>query len=175
MAEPTYQRLTRSIRSNLWLGSDHLLLVVQDGYVEHYKRFYFRDIQAFIVHQTSLRTVWNGILAAPLAICLIGLMLSLSSGGDVSRIVWAVFTAVFLLPLVVNNILGAGCACQLRTAVKVQHVSSLRRVRQTQMVFERIRPLIAAAQGRLNPEEVSARMQEAASGVAPASTPPILS
>jgi len=176
MAEITYQRLTRdrttrqfavasATRESLWLGSDHLLQVQQRGFTETYKRFYFRDIQAITVLKTSRRTVWNAGLAVPVAICLIGFMVSaLPSPNTVAMAVWSVFAAIFLLPLVVNNLRGTACTCALRTAVQNEELGSLSRVRQTRNVLDKIRPLIIAAQGQLAPEDVAARMQEALSG-----------
>ena len=39
--------------SRLFVGPDHLLLVWSTGYSEHYRRFFFRDIQAFLVARTD--------------------------------------------------------------------------------------------------------------------------
>src|SRR3990172_8730879 len=41
------------VRNSLWLGEDHLLHVMNRGYTEEYKRFYYRDIQAVLVRQTG--------------------------------------------------------------------------------------------------------------------------
>jgi TctA family transporter len=173
MAQPVYHRLTRDrmpnqfavvsvVRSSLWLGSDHLLLVQRGGFTETYKRFYFRDIQAITVQETRRRTIWNAVLMVPLGICLIGLVIcAIPRMNGVAMIVWAIFGGLFLLPFVVNNLRGTACACQLRTAVQTEEIASLSRVRQTRKVLAKIRPLIVAAQGQLTPEEVSARMQAA--------------
>ncbi len=194
MAETTYQRLTRdrvprqfavvtASRVSLWLGNDHLLLVEGTGFTETYKRFHFRDIQAITVQETTRRTVWNAVLAVPLAICLICLLVSSLPAPGPFMIMWAIFAVILAVPFVVNNIRGTACACQLRTAVQTEGLGSLSRVRQAQKVLEKIRPLIAGAQGQLTPAEVSMRMQEAASGVSAAgkpeppasSAPPIIS
>jgi hypothetical protein len=73
MAKTEYKRLTRArssgafavaVRSHtsLWLGADHLLFVNSTGYTETYKRFYFRDIQTFVVQNTQRATVVNIVL-----------------------------------------------------------------------------------------------------------------
>ena len=195
MTESTYQRLTRdriprqfavvtASRISLWLGNDHLLLVESNGFTETYKRFYFRDIQAITVQETTRRTVWNAVLAVPLAICLIGILVSSLPAANVAAMVtWSIFAVILAVPFTVNNIRGTACACQLRTAVQTEDLGSVSRVRQAQKVLEKIRPLIAGAQGQLTAAEVSAHMQEAASGVAAAgqpeppvsSVPPIIS
>src|SRR6187402_736892 len=43
--------------ASYWLGSDHLLVVEVVNYVERYRRFYFRDIQAMVVQQ-SRQQLW---------------------------------------------------------------------------------------------------------------------
>ena len=41
------------LRTKLYLGTDHLLLIEQLVLVERYKRFYFRDIQVITTTQSS--------------------------------------------------------------------------------------------------------------------------
>jgi hypothetical protein len=183
MTESTYQRLTRdriprqfavvtASRVSLWLGNDHLLLVEGTGFTETYKRFYFRDIQAITVQETTRRTVWNSVLAVPLAICLIGLLVSSLPAANVpAMITWSIFAVILAVPFAVNNVRGTACVCQLRTAVQTEDLGSLSRVRKAQKVLEKIRPLIAAAQGQLTAAEVSAHMHEAASGMTAAGQP----
>jgi hypothetical protein len=173
MTEPSYQRLTRdrvsrqfavvtASRMSLWLGTDHLLLVENNGFTETYKRFYFRDIQAITVQETKRRTVWNAVLGVPLAICLIGLLACSMLAPNVPAIVmWSIFTLILAVPFVVNNIRGTACTCQLRTAVQTENLGSICRVRQAHKVLDKIRPLIVGVQGQLTPADVSARMQEA--------------
>jgi hypothetical protein len=181
MTKREYTRLTRtrnrsffsiamSSRTSLWLGSDHLLCVDTSGYTETYKRFYFRDIQAVTLGHSKRRMIWNfvlGFLAFP---CLAGLVAELLSKSGVDRgaiLAWSVPALVFAVPLVINNLLGPACVCYLRTAVQVEELSSLSRWRKARQVLARVRPLIAAAQGELNPEEIPARMRELAASPAP--------
>jgi len=183
MATSNYQRLTRArinqhfavitaTRVSLWLGSDHLLHVENNGFTEIYKRFYFRDIQAFTVLESRRRGIWNAILLVPVAICLVGVMAcAFPVRNAAAMFVWALFAALFLVPFAINTIRGPTCNCQLRTAVQTEDLGSLSRVRQTHKVLEKIRPLIAAAQGQLTAEEVAARMQEAAAGINPGRQP----
>jgi hypothetical protein len=175
-SEIRYKPLTRfRVRtglSSLWLGPDHILSVNSNGYIENYKRFYFRDIQAIIIQKTSRRAVWNGILAAPLLGAFIGLLACLSSLSQdgVGAIVCGVILAILLLFFVLNYILGVGCACHIRTAVQIQRLPSVRRAPYARHVLETIRPLITAAQGsELSAEAVSARMRES---IAPVGTVP---
>jgi hypothetical protein len=171
-----YKRLSRFRvaigLSSLWLGPDHILNVNSNGYIETYKRFYFRDIQAIIIQRTGRRAAWNGILAVPFLGFFIGLLACLSSlsENEAGSIVCSSFLAVILFFFVLNYILGPGCTCHIRTAVQIHRLPSVRRVPNAKHVLEKIRPLIAAAQGgELSAEAVSARMRES---IAPAGTAP---
>ena len=165
MADIKYKRLTRSrtrgifsvavmARSSLWLGPDHLLCVDFNGYSESYKRFYFSDIQAIIVRETRRRTIWNVILLMPLVFFLVGLSASFFPLNVGAVVGWSIAVIIFLIPSVINNILGTACTCQLRTAVQTEDLASLARVRKARKVLDKIRPLIAAAQGGEMPADV---------------------
>lgn len=168
MAEIQYQRLTwnrakfgisMATRSSLWLGPDHLLFVETTGYTETYKRFYFRDIQAISVRETGTFAMVNGILGIIFGAAMIPILLSIRSGDGIV-IFWLVFVLLLLgLPLALNIIWGPTCTSFLRTAVQTQEMASLARVRKTRRILNRIRPLIAAAQGEISAEEVSARLR----------------
>ena len=191
MAETQYRRLTwprrrkagfiaaTYIRSSLWLGDDHLLVIDSNGYSETYKRFYFQDIQAIAIRLTRRRLIWNWVLGVPTAICLGGWSydLVINRSIDLSGIVaGTVFTLLFGLPLLFNNLLGPTCACTLRTAVQTEDLPPLCRLRKTRRILDHLRPLIVQAQGQLSPEEIPARLQAwtqataaPASGVRPSS------
>ena len=184
MPEEHYKRLTRErapqrisvvslSRSSLWLGSDHLLFVESTGYSESYKRFYFRDIQAVTVRATQARLVWNLILIPIVLICLACCDYPALIAGTIGpgTVIALIFAFVLGIPLLLNNLFGPTCACQIRTAVQTEDLPSLRRVRQTRKILRRIEPLIAEAQGQLAPGELAAKMQEAARGFTAASQP----
>lgn len=165
MADIKYKRLTRArsrtafsvaflSRSSLWLGPDHLLCVDFNGYSETYKRFYFSDIQAIIVRETRRRTIWNVVLLIPLIFSIIGALACLSPLNVGAVIGWSTVVIIFLIPSVINNIRGTACTCQLRTAVQTEDLPSLARVRKTHAVLDKIRPLIAAAQGGELPADI---------------------
>jgi hypothetical protein len=177
MPETEYQRLTRLRRrggnffqragwfSNLWLGRDHLLSIDSNLMSEQYKRFYFRDIQAFTIVKTRRKEAWNFTL-----VMLLVFFGSFFINGSVVSGVWA---AIAGLGLVLNNILGTTCTVYLRTAVQVEELSSLCRLRRARKVLARIRPLIEAAQGQLAPAEASDRVRElfeSSPGARPAKT-----
>jgi len=190
MPAKDYQRLTyarsRSAfvavsmsRSSLWLGKDHLLGVDSSGYTETYKRFYFRDIQAVTLMGTKRRAIWNWVLGLLTTIFLLFLLASLpytgstGSNSNLGEIVFFAFLGfVFAVPFLINNLLGPSCICHLRTAVQIEELPSLCRVRKTRRVLEQIRPLIIAAQGgQLSPETISTWMR-AGVQTSPVTAPP---
>jgi hypothetical protein len=171
MAEREYQRLTRSksrsvfgilavSRSSLWLAKDHLLVIDTNNYTETYKRFYFRDIQALLIRRTERWKINAVVLGAAAALCgSIGFFGGVQ--GNVPAVAW-IFGGVaglFLLGLTFNLAAGPTCVCHLRTAVQVELLPSLNRVRGTRKALGRLRPLLAQAQGQLAPEELAARLQ----------------
>jgi hypothetical protein len=192
MATQKYKRLTRErssggigivavSRSSLWLGEDHLLLVDSIGYSENYKRFFFRDIQAVTIRKTKTRLVWNLILGVLLAVSiLITWSASIDWREPGTVVVLSILLAVFGIPLLLNNLFGATCACEIRTAVQTESLPSLNRMPKTRRVMNRIRPMISAAQGQLTGEEVTARLREtvrepAAAMESAGDTPPLIS
>jgi hypothetical protein len=176
MAEREYQRLTRPRsrrkglltfvifvkRSSLWLGKDHLLNVDSSFFAEEYKRFYFRDIQAIIIRRTERRKIWNFVLTLVVLLSFAPAARQLPdlSSDSFLSVVIAIWFSILALGLLANNLLGSSCTVHLRTAVQIEELPSLNRIRRTRKVLDRVRPLIVAVQGRLAPEEVSARMSE---------------
>ncbi len=163
MAEKEYQRLTRTAvrgfvgitRASLWLGSDHVLCVDTTGYSETYKRFYFRDIQAITVRGAAVRNVWTMVLAVTVFLLVIIGLANDSPGKEVCLSL----AGLALLALIINVMRGPTCSCQIRTAVQIEPLP-ISRVRVARKVLDRLRPLIASAQGQLSPEEIAARLSE---------------
>ncbi|HUA39339.1 MAG TPA: hypothetical protein VMA35_13185 [Candidatus Sulfopaludibacter sp.] len=157
-------------RSSLWLGKDHLLCVDSSGYSETYKRFYFRDIQAVTVQQTDRHLWWSailGLLTFAFFIITIATTPKTSpaqwTGDEVAGgIILGGITALFVLLLLVNLFKGRACKCFLRTAVQIEELPSLNRLRRARKTLARLRPLVVAAQGELAPEEISSRMRSTA-------------
>jgi hypothetical protein len=130
--------------SSLFMGGDHLLLCdYRGGFTERYKRFYLSDIQAIIVRRTmhwlggaatwgffafcflviALTTHWNRFLEIMVGICLL-------------------FTLRHLVR-------GPSCRTHIRTAVQIDALPMLKRVRKTNRILGRLFPLIEQAQGNI--------------------------
>lgn len=155
-------------RSNLWLGSDHLLCVESEGFNESYRRFYFRDIQAITLRKTQ-RALVTGLVTGLLAGLFAVLMVSVS---DVAgKWLLAILATLCGIPFLLNLLYGPTCECELRTAVQTEKVPSMSRVRRARRVLHRIRPLIAEAQGQLSPEDIASRFRDRLA--APGTEPPV--
>ena len=169
MAKSEYKRLTRTraraifgvavvARTSLWLGPDHLLYVETNGYTETYKRFYFRDIQSIIVRKTVESTVANIILSV---------LIVLTAGPGMAtnviglKVPLFILATAFVVVLGINLLRGGTCRCYLRTAVQLEQLVSVARVRTAHKVLARIRPLIADAQGgELSPDAIAVLAQK---------------
>ena len=187
MAGIKYQRLTRNRRGqgislsqvrtpgvSLWLGDDHLLLVEQLTFQDNYRRFPFRDIQAITLRRTPARLIWNWVLGVPMAVLLVGVGFFFATGNPIG--VGSTFVCggilVLALVLLIYNLRGASCTCEIKTAVQTRPVSSLSRIPQADKVLARLRPLIQAAQAADAAPAAPAAPVAPAAPAAPASPEP---
>lgn len=132
-----------------WLGSDHLLIVVLDGYRENYRRIYFRDVQAILTRSTNgavLMTILFLFLLIVLGV------LPMTSGDDVGLIFGGTNLVVWLAALIFNGVLGRTGRCQLRTAVQNRDLPSLGRWRQIEHLLAVLVPEINRAQAAAGAE-----------------------
>ncbi len=177
MARPKsiYRRLTGRYRtllgySQLWIASDHLLLLKSSRIAEEYRRFAFSDIQAVVITELpdSQVTQFVGVLAALLWTALAATVTATFSRG------FFLVTGVWLLALAtINLVRGRRCRCHLYTAVSRELLTPVRRVRTARTFLARIRPEIEAIQGTLPTD--AAPLMESAAGLAsstPANQPP---
>jgi hypothetical protein len=160
-AQGTFLAFAR-ISCRLWLGDDHLVQVESmGGYTETYKRFYFRDIQAIILHETRVWMVLNivlGLLTGSLLILLLATMPKGArwTGEEIAGgIFLGILVVLFGLFFILNLLGGATCRTYLKTAVHLEELPSLRRYRNVQKVMARIQPLIEAAQGNATAETIA--------------------
>jgi hypothetical protein len=122
-------------------GPDHFLQVQSTGFTEAYKRFYFRDIQAFIVERKPWHQLWS-VFWLFLAGCFVISALSIVTGAMVLWSIAAFFVGIFL----VNLFIGPSCACYVQTAVQTEKLPTLKRVRSARKFIRRIHPALTAAQ-----------------------------
>jgi hypothetical protein len=143
-------------RVQLWEGEEHLLLVEWDGNREYYKRFSYRDIQAFIVRKTIEGRAISALLAGVTILMGVG---ALSVTGPF-QVFFLCLLALFGIILLSNFLSGPTCKCVVRTAVQTEELFPLTRLPRYRKVMERIRPRIVEAQGQLTPEELAVQLRE---------------
>jgi hypothetical protein len=136
--------------TRLYRGGDHLLQVSSVTFSEQYKRFYFRDIQAFMVIRTN---TWIVIIALLLILALLLTGTAVGSGDSVASIVLGGFAALLLVLALIVGLRGPSCRCYVRTAVQTEKLPSLNRLRRTEKVLAELKPLLDAAQGPMPPVE----------------------
>jgi hypothetical protein len=134
--------LLPGLRTKLYLGTDHLLLIEQFVLIERYKRFYFRDIQAITATKSPrwivLGSIW-GFLALLSALLLI-------AHNPVTLIFGTLLTALFGFACVQNILSGPTCIVRLKTAVQTHRFAPLERIRDFRAGMQTIVPLIQDAQ-----------------------------
>ncbi|MFC1857271.1 hypothetical protein ACFL9U_04495 [Thermodesulfobacteriota bacterium] len=132
----------------LWLGSDHLLLLDSKYYEEDYKRFYFKDIQSLLVRKTDFGKIQNIFLG------LIGgffILIAVATDGGASIFFW-VMSGLFFFVLLINTLRGPTCETILQTAVQTEKLLPLDRINNAQKTIIFLRPLIKKFQGILEVE-----------------------
>jgi len=152
-----YQKLPGSKRGfligkhTLWQGTDHLLQIFGRMGVEGYKRFYFSDIQAIVTRKTDVAKVQNVILGC-FILFLVWPAIAFEGG-------WSIFfmaaAGVLLIILFINLIRGPTCETRLMTAVQTEKIHSLRRLKNTLKVMDRLQPCIQNVQGILTSEDLT--------------------
>lgn len=135
-------------RTSLWLGPDHLLKVERSPSRESYKRFYYRDIQAILIQQSSRRytlTVINLLAIAAIAFFVFVFSRSIWSGLPYVL----VLSSPFLAGLIANLFLGRTSEGVLVTAVGRESLTSLSRVDRAAQALPLIAEEVSRTQGEL--------------------------
>lgn len=161
---------------SLWLAADHLLYVIREGYTESYKRFYFRDVRAIVLHRTIRHVVVSSIFGFLFGVFASFLYVSTHRDWDEgASIAFAIFATLFLIPLVINLARGPSCVCRLFTAVQELTLYPLSRVRTATRIVALLRERIETTQGALPRTELDTRMAVPATGSerAPVPVPPV--
>ena len=128
-------------RAGLWAGKDHLICVFSTNYTEEYKRFYYRDIQAFVTRKTGRGAAWNAV--SSLFLFLFSLLALTRASATAAAVFW-ILAGIFLLALAGNLLLGPTCVCHVQTAVSREELPSLGRERNARKAIDLLKPLIEA-------------------------------
>ncbi len=156
--EKPYRKLSGAANlagySNLFLAQDHLLLVHATNFNERYKRFFFKDIQAVILKKTVAGKVWNIIWA-----CLASIFAVITIASE-TPFLW-IIAGVFVAILIVNCLFGPTCSVHIKTAVQLEKLDALARMRKADKALAIIKDRVQEAQGLLSAEQMQLAHQEA--------------
>lgn len=145
-------------RYTLWVAPDHLLSLEARVGSETYRRFYFRDIEAFIVRRTVRRRLWNWTLII-LAFLSAGPFVALWQRNP-DQIGWLITAlalgGLWLLLALANTLRGPTCSTHIRTPVQIENLPSLGRLKTFNKVLAQVQPFIDHAQSGLEPEHLPA-------------------
>jgi hypothetical protein len=134
--------LLPGLRTKLYLGPDHLLLIEQFILTERYKRFYFRDIQAITATKSArwivFGLIWGFLVLLSALFFIVHALLALTFG--------TLFTALFGFAFIHNIVSGPTCIVRLQTAVQTHRFAPLERTRDFRKGMQTIVPLIQNAQ-----------------------------
>lgn len=158
--------------SRVWLGEDHVLLVLNRTFFESYRRFFLNDIQAVIVQRTHTGKTWTGVWATAF---IFFSLIALAVDDRIAALVLAGLGVPFFVALIINIFLGPTCACYIRTAVQTERVPAISRLRTARKFIARVEPLITTAQGSLSPEQFATEVALTQSAAAASeNAPPVL-
>jgi hypothetical protein len=147
--------------SSLWMAKDHLLYVSSSGYAERYKRFYYENIQAFVIRKTVAGKVVNILVGAIAAMALVPVLIGIiGEMNEGTMIFFGVVAAVFGVVLLGNWARGSTCATFIHTGVQAERIYSIGRFYIAMKVLRKVRPLIEEAQGTLDTEGVEVARAE---------------
>lgn len=132
--------------AELWQEDDALLYVNSSRFSERYRRYRFRDIQAFVLTEYPL---WNGWKA-----CWVG-----GTGGLTAMLgalppqwwkLFALLPGVFFVWAIVYMARGRRCRLAMHTAVSTVTLEAVKTARQARVALPELRRLTEEAQGRLS-------------------------
>jgi hypothetical protein len=151
MAYSKFTRQRGSIVSvdQFWAGEDHLLLVSSSFAVERYRRFYYQDIEAFIIRPTTARRTWSIICAFGVVI-FAGIALAAGrQAAPVDRTMVTVLCAIpalmFLIALIFHLAMGPTCRTFLQMRTGLERIPTANRLRAALRMRDRLAALIGAA------------------------------
>jgi hypothetical protein len=148
-------RLT-GVGSRCWYSQDHLLLVTSEGgYLENYKRFYYRDIQALIIRKTNVYRVVNWVCGVALLFLFLFGVLAWRSSFPESFFGLVPMFLIFLSTLVGNLIAGDSRDLIIQTAVQRERLGNLSTQRSIRKGLDILLPLIHSAQEGATPPSLS--------------------
>jgi hypothetical protein len=134
-------------RYSLWLGDDHLLAVTCWRFVEDYKRYYYRDIQAVVLARSRRWVLTLPWIVAALALIVTAGIANTVNAGGVAQASLDSLAGLALIWLLLAMM--AGARCRIQTAVGCDDLPSLFRSWSGQRALRILAGHIAQVQGTL--------------------------
>lgn len=126
--------------NQLWMGEDHLLSLSIRVVAEEYKRFFYKDIQAFIIKPTYSGAIQITLCLLIAFLCAIGIL--------AADFYWLLLILIpFLLYAAYVGFQRGTCKCWVKTATRCEELPSLNYKRRALKTIEKLRPIIEQAQG----------------------------
>jgi hypothetical protein len=151
-------------KASLWEGVDHILSVKGTRFNEEYRRFYYRDIQAFVVENRA-RAGSIGWWIVLLILLIISLVATAENDPPYSWVVLVAISVVLVVRLEIT--FRRSCRCSIQTAVSREPLPSLMRRTAAAATIARLEGRIAAEQGDL-PAEIPFKEEDVAAAIRPA-------
>jgi len=132
-------RLEVGMRSRLYQGGDHLLLVQSTGYTEDYKRVAYQNIRYIVVRRTNGRE--QQAMISGLFLLLIGLLL-------LAHVPWGVVAVLefpFFIWFIVNLVRGEACRTYVNTDIQTIELPVPRRINRVPLLIQFLGEKIGAA------------------------------
>ena len=145
-----YRKLCRwqgTFASGAIFLDEHCLIAVRsNGYEEHVKRLFYKDIQAIVISKSRQFGISRPVLLAVLALLAAYVAMSVYST-PLARIFWAPAAGLAATWLYVA--LQASCRCRIYTAVSQEELLCVRRSWAARKLLAELTPRIEASQGTL--------------------------
>jgi hypothetical protein len=129
-----------AVRSRIFQGQDHLLVVQSTGYNDDYKRIFFQDVQ-YVDVRPNQYMLWQAIISGVIPILFLLLYFA-----SVPVAVVLGFSLPFIIWFVVNLILGPTCDCYIQTTVQTLKLPAPRRMKKVPALIEFLRAKTASLQ-----------------------------
>jgi hypothetical protein len=132
-------RLEVGLRSRLYQGGDHLLLVRSTGYSEEYKRIAYQNIRYIVIRRTHGRE--RQAIISSLLLVLVGLLYF-------AHLPWGVVVVMeipFFIWFIANLVRGESCRTYVNTDIQTLELPVPRRINKVPILTDFLSKKITAA------------------------------
>lgn len=127
-----------ALRTRLYQGPDHLLVVQSTGYTEEYKRIFYRDIR-YVEVRLNKGQLWHTIISGGLVLFFLLLYYL-----NVPAAVAVIFGLPCVVWLLLNLYRGPSCDCYINTSVQTLKIPTPRRTNKVVTLINFLRTQTAS-------------------------------